>query len=343
MNEEHQPQSQQPTVSPPQFQQAPPTSTQPIMPHGNNDSKSKKKPILLSVIVLVILALIAFGVLFVLQTSRANAYLEKAKEFGSSVAVKQLDDVVTEFSTAKDGLYKDMYFCSATSSQILGSNDVATQELELRKKYQDSYDFLKQNQPADYKTLPLVGSFGKSAEAKEANRVITDLNKQVELLVGQPDGYDGYTGNEYSQYCLGSMYVLLSNYMSYLPQFADETTLAQHFRDGSTNAQEKLDQLALFESYDVGATPSGFDQVDKLQSEFIGGVRASLQGLLATEQEHPRNTNYLGYKHTEFANNLNSFNDSIVPEAKLQAEKYITLDMEKLQTSLADTKALANN
>lgn len=326
-----------PQVSPPQIYQLQTSSAPPP-----NDKKSKSKTIILSIVAILVVLIVTFGVLIVLQISRANIYLSSAKEFSSSVAVKQLDESLVEFSTSADGLYKDMYFCRATSSQIFSSSDVASKELAIRKKYQDSYSFLKQNKPEDYKTLPLVGGIGKSAEAKRVNNDIVTLVTQLEQFTGKPDGYDGYLGNEYSQYCMNSLYNMLSSFMPYLPQFANADTLSQSFSDGSTYAQQKLDQLALFESYDISSPPNGFEELDKLQSEYVGGVRTSLQGLLVTENTNPRNTLYLGNKHSDFDNNINTFDESLVPEAKRQAEKYIVVDVDEILSSLNSIKELAN-
>lgn len=328
-------QNQTPVATPPSFQA--PNQMLPQQPAGD---KSKILVTIVCIIVVVLLAA-AFGTLYAMQTSRAKEYLVKAREFGSSEAVRNLGEGLDTFNKSDDGLYKDMYLCKASAAQIISAGDVATKELEVRKKYSDASAAVKQNAPGEFKSLPLVGSFGKSSEARKASKSINELVTSVEQLTGPADGYGGYTGNEYAQYCLRSIYTLLSNHLAFLQLFSDEATLARYFKDGTTYAQDKLDQLTLFESY--GHTPpSGFEDVDKVRSEYLSAVRGTLEGLLTTEKEHKGDVLYLGYKYTDFANHLKAYDDSLIAQASRLAAERITLDIDKLEASIDAVRELAD-
>lgn len=330
-----------PTPTQPTQPVQPMSPVQPVFNQPPMPQKGSGKPTLSIIIAvaLVILLLIVSGVMYGIQNSKAGTYLRKTEDFAHSTGLKQYEEALNEFAAAQDGLYKDMYYCRASSERMFAlidhngvsyfANDAGMNALN---EYREAYDFMMRENPGVYTAFPVVGGLGKSGQAKKAHEVVKALTDQAGQL---------NETNEYSAYCMNDLYGMLAGQLTYLEEFADEARLTDTFNMNGTNAQHRLDSLEQYKSYG-NIQLEGFEKVNELRTQFLDGVISNLTQLRDLEKTAKRNTPFVvGGLPNSFTQNITFFDEALVAEAGKQAERYITVDVTGLQSSLSQVKALA--
>ncbi len=312
--------------------------SEPVQFQSHNTPLAPKRNVKRLIAILTPIVLVAIvGGLFAYQTVSANSYKDKAKKFGTSTAVTQINTLTDEF-TANNSLFADMYVCKAKAADTIktidrkGSSYFSNEAVDAYlKDYSEAHDYFVAQSPGTFKPLPLFGSFGAAKQATTASNTIAEFVATSQKLK---------TVNDHSRYCLTNIYGMLSGQVPYLYFFSDEAKLADSFTSKSTNAQQKLDTLKQYKSYGEPSIPSGFEDVSKYRAQFMSSVELELNQLVSREKSNPGFAFALGTAYTGFKQTLNYFDSALISEAASQFERHSDFTPSSLKDALNKVKAI---